>query len=196
MVVFFLDNGPRDPPVGCPLAPSTAGRRGVMSLKTTRDEMWSLLFGSNARTLRTDEDWMAVQDFADRWFSAVKAAETEDKFHDVYKDNRMTIRGIKEDRQTGYYREPVPIRGYESGGGVREVKQMQGVGGLIERMKASNWGESGKASRTKYEKGLHDVSAVLLNGARSLRIGGRRTKCTGLAGIRHIFLCLYQEKRI
>ncbi|HMP02493.1 MAG TPA: hypothetical protein PKD86_12735 [Gemmatales bacterium] len=85
----------------------------------------------------------------------------------------MTMRGIKDDRKTGYYEEKVPIKGKEDQGGVRQIKTMQGIPGIEERMQDHNfWLQPRTLKSLRNEKGLHDVSATLIDPKRTLKIGG------------------------
>ncbi len=142
-----------------------------MSLESARRDMTSLLF-DKAYRIRTEEEWKFIEDFAVRWFSALKVEESYETFNDAFKDNRMTIRAILQTRQAGHYKEKVPIKGKESEGGKREIKTMQGIPGVQARMNDANLFGQGKDSRQKYEQGLFDVSAILLAGSRTLKLGG------------------------
>lgn len=142
-----------------------------MSLDSARRDMTTLLF-DKAYQIRTEEDWKGIEDYATRWFAALKVEETYETFNDAFKDNRMTIRAILQTRQAGHYKEKVPIKGIESEGGKREIKTMQGIPGVQARMNDANLFGQGKDSRQKYEQGLFDVSAILLDGSRTLKLGG------------------------
>lgn len=143
-----------------------------MGLEQSRAEVEELLVGKSASSLRTEEEWRGAQDVVLRWFADVKVAESMDTFQAAFQDSRMTMRAILEDRQTGYWRQKVPIRGADSDAGVRDLKSMYGVAGIKERMVATNFQAQGKLERAKYEKGLFDMSAALLNPKISLKIGG------------------------
>lgn len=142
-----------------------------MNLESTRNDLIELLI-KNAAPLRTEDDWLVAGDYVRRWFADLKMAESDEKFQEAFLDSRMTVRCILQTRQTGHYSEKVPIRGHEGEGGVRTVKTMQGVAGIKARMNSSNFSVEGRENREKYEKGLFDVSAVLLDGTRSMKLGG------------------------
>lgn len=143
-----------------------------MGLEQSRADVEELLVGKAASSLRTEEEWSGAQDVVMRWFADVKVAESTDTFQAAFQDSRMTMRAILDDRQTGYWQQKVPIRGADTDAGVRDLKSMYGVAGIKERMVASNFQAQGKLERAKYEKGLFDMSAALLNPRISLKIGG------------------------
>jgi hypothetical protein len=145
-----------------------------MSLESDRLNMNLLLFDL-AYSFKTEQDWRVAQDYVLRWFASLKVDESYETFDEAFQDSRMTVRCILQTRQAGYYEEKVPIRGKESEGGVRTIKTMQGVPGIKERMAPSNFFGEGAENREKYNKGLFDVSGVLLDGKRSLKLGGDLT---------------------
>jgi hypothetical protein len=143
-----------------------------MSLEACRGAVQELLVGKSACSFKTEAEWKRAEDTVKRWFASVKVAESDDTFAAAFTDSRMTMRAILDGRQTGYYTEQVPIRGQQAAGGVRWIKTMQGVPGIKERMTPDNFYGVGKLDRAKYEKGLFDQSAVLLNPKLNLAIGG------------------------
>lgn len=143
-----------------------------MGLEQSRAAVEDLLVGKSALSLRTEGEWNTAEDIVLRWFADVKVAESNDTFQAAFQDSRMTMRAILEERQSGYWRQKVPIRGADTDAGVRDLKSMYGVAGIKERMDSSNFQVQGKHERAKYEKGLFDMSAALLNPKISLKIGG------------------------
>lgn len=116
-------------------------------------------------------------DYVNRWFMFVKLAEQADTFSAAWSQKRMTVRAIKEDRKTGVYTQSVLPGDKEYPRGVprerqlHEVRVLQGVEGLKERMNPLNWLGGDPGRTMKYTKGLHDNSACLLNPDLPLKIG-------------------------
>ncbi len=143
-----------------------------MGLSESRRELADLLV-ERAVALRTDEEWADVEDYAYRWFADLKVAESADTFEDAFGDNRMTLRCILEERHIGHYTPThVALREGEMWKNTEgTIKTMQGIPGMQARMTADNFFGVGARDREKYRQGLFDVSAVLLDGHRSLEIG-------------------------
>jgi hypothetical protein len=143
-----------------------------MSLETCRELVRKLVEGDSACSFRNEDDWKKVEDIVKTWFAFVKVKESDDTFAEAFREERMTMRAILETRQTGYHEPEVKLRGKERSGFVRKIRTMQGVAGIKERMTSANFHGVGAMQRAKYEKGLFDVSAALLNPKLSLKIGG------------------------
>ncbi|MEP7381649.1 MAG: hypothetical protein ABI910_08175 [Gemmatimonadota bacterium] len=143
-----------------------------MTLEICRREMDRLLTSDNASSLATEEAWTTVADIAKRWFAFVKVAESYDTWEKALGEERMTMRGIHSERQIGTYVAPVARVDGRSQENRHDVRNLQGVAGMRERMNSANFSGAGKVMREKYAKGLWDASAVLVNPRVSLRIGG------------------------
>lgn len=142
-----------------------------MALEMSRRQMTELLF-EEAIEIRSETDWQQVEDLVLTWFIDLKAAESNEEFYPAFTQSRMTVRCILEERHTGYY-EPEKVMHLTKG--IQEnsfdLKTKQGIEGTKDRMKYENFFGDGKRQRKKYTDGLFDVSAVLLDGTRSLKIG-------------------------
>jgi hypothetical protein len=166
-----------------------------MGLTESRAALWTLMFDDGA-PLHTEAEWKDVEDVVLRWFVDVKAEESDDTFAEAFRDHRMTVRAILQERHTGHYvPEHVMTRTEMQGNPTGAIKTMQGIPGMRERMTASNFFGDGARARLKYEKGLHDVSAVLLDGRRSLEIGGDANQMYRTSGdTTYIFMPLPQTE--
>lgn len=160
-----------------------------MALPESRARLRELIEGPNAVPFSTEKDWENVQDAVLTWFVDLKLEESRDTFNKAFQESRMTIRAIQEGRHGAfeptskpkneyYYEYVTKVRG-EKGDEKkdRQVKTMQGVPGIQARMTPDNFRLQGPNIRSlKNDKGLHDVSAGLLNPKRPLRIGGGQKK--------------------
>ena len=182
-----------------------------MSLVATRTELWNLLV-EQGYPLYTEENWNGLKDHALRWFADLKVDESDTKFNDAVRESRMTIRAVKEDRQTGMYGEKAfMIRGGDRGDVAISYRTAQGVQGMKERMVHTNYSwttaqtkqriKTGQLAETdlpqhpeyaqahrpispyeyreKYVKGLHDLSASLIDPSRTIQLG------EGVGGAKH-----------
>jgi hypothetical protein len=124
-----------------------------------------------------------VESLVWRWFGDVKEEESRETWASAFWDSRMTVRNILEDRRTGYYSNGgamVDIRRSGAQNAERPrgfyIRTMQGIAGVQERMNIRNYGALAKMERRKYEKGLWDVSACLLDPTKQIKIGGEGTQ--------------------
>ena len=166
----------------------------AMGLDESRQRMWEILI-EKGYVIETEEDWLKVEDIVRSWFADVKVEESAETFHGAFKDSRMTVRAILQERHAGHYAPEklehktkgmaenknwqyvgggqqvllpaIPSSKVEAG----QVRTMQGIPGMKERMDSSNFFGVGAWANEKQVKGLHNVSAVLLNGKGTLKIG-------------------------
>lgn len=170
-----------------------------MGLEQTRKLVWDTLI-TKGYYIETEADWLQVKDMILSWFVDVKAAESEDTFYKAYKDNRLTLRCILEERHTGHYTPPsiAPKGKGELVKNEAGIKTMQGIAGMKERMTHTNFfGHGGKLrqEKAKYSKGLFDVSACLMDGSRLLEIGADQTQMYRTSGnTTYIFMPVPQEE--
>jgi hypothetical protein len=77
----------------------------------------------------------------------------------------------------------------------RTIRTMQGIAGILTRMDPSNFDWGGKLLRQKYFWGLHDVSAVLLDPTRRLKIGEAGTQMYMTTGdTTYVFMPVTREQ--
>jgi hypothetical protein len=170
-----------------------------MGLDESRRVVWDALI-KQGYYIETESDWLEAKDMLLSWFVDVKAAESDDTFHEAFKDDRMTLRCILEERHTGHY---VPEKIAPKGRGqlqdnVAGIRQMQGIAGMKERMTHTNYfGHGGKLreEKAKYTKGLFDVSACLLDGERTLEIGADQNQMYRTSGnTTYVFMPVPREE--
>jgi len=168
-------------------------------LEQSRKLVWDTLI-KPGYYIEKESDWLQVEDMVLDWFVDVKAAESDDDFYKAYKDNRLTLRCILEERHTGHY-QPDTIAPKGSGSlqdNTKGIKTMQGIAGMKERMTYTNYfGHGGKLreEKAKYTKGLFDVSACLVDGGRDLQIGADKNQMYRTSGnTTYVFMPVPREE--
>ena len=101
------------------------------------------------------------------WLKGVKKRENMDTFEIAFKANRMTARQINLAGRGGSFQvskfgqRPNPEKD-------RTMKLARDVPGILDRMNPENFYNRETGESKKNEKGLHDLSASLLNGEQSI----------------------------
>lgn len=107
--------------------------------------------------------WEALAPKIAEWWQTLKKAEASDTFELAYKANRMTARQIDLGGRGGRFSVAKPDRA--SG---RTITLSRGILGIEERVKAQNFYEPKAGASLEYGKGLHDLSASLLDKRRNI----------------------------
>jgi hypothetical protein len=92
----------------------------------------------------------AIKELAERWFTEIKTWEGLEKFPRAFQDSRMTVRAVKTDAK---------LKQIKVTRSVPTTINLDGsVAGIHARLDADNF-----LNKLKNDKGLHDLSAVLLH---------------------------------
>lgn len=129
-----------------------------------------VMLGAALSRLGSETTWKELQPAIEKWWKGLKAAEAGETFEAAFKQNRMTARQINQAAQirgessTGLIKFPVknqhdPQKKYD-----REITLGRDVHSILERNNPKNFYDPAAEGSKKNEKGLHNLSASLLNG--------------------------------
>jgi hypothetical protein len=111
--------------------------------------------------------WEARADRIDAWWKALKANEKKETWKSAFEANRMSARQIGSTKTMGgeftvrnKFERTNPKRD-------RVITLDRGATGIQERMKPENFHDPKTSTSKKDEKGLHDLSASLLDGTKA-----------------------------
>jgi hypothetical protein len=102
--------------------------------------------------------WKELEPKIIEWFLKVKSAEATDTFEDAYKANRMTARQIDLGGRGGRFSVKKP----DTSPG-RIMTLSRGIQGIEQRVKPENFFDLQTGRSKKNERGLHDLSASILD---------------------------------
>jgi hypothetical protein len=128
-----------------------------------------LLAGGMANLGGEGETWAQRLPEIEKWFESLKAAEATVTWHEVFSTNRISARqiGVKATNMGGTF----SVKNKHAPrdlGRERMIKLDRGAGGIEARTNPANIYDHETGARNKNDKGLHDLSATLLDHERAI----------------------------
>jgi hypothetical protein len=149
--------------------------------------------GEQPGQLTSASEWEKLEGLAQAWFTDLKDWESDDTFAAAYQGGRMTVRAISGGHQKEDSFRTIDVSPIDKDGNTSKTAPLSTVGlrsgkdGIQMRMDPANlWKRGtqvGKNWSGKYEHGLHDMNASLLNPRRpwyQLKAGDGRIGQNGL----------------
>jgi hypothetical protein len=164
-----------------------------MSLDLTRPPLRGFLLENSQTKLASVSEWQKLEELTQAWFTDLKDWESDDTFNAAYQGERMTVRAISGGHQKADSFRTIDVSPIDKDGNTPKTAPLSTVGlrsgkdGIQMRMDPANlWKRGtqvGKNWSGKYEHGLHDMNASLLNPRRpwyQLKAGDGRIGQNGL----------------